>query len=518
MTQLIECIPNFSTARPETVDQIVAALTAVPEIQLLDRSSDADHNRSVLTFVGPPQAVEEAAFRAIRKASELIDLNRHSGVHPRIGATDVVPFTPLAGASMDECVEIARRLGKRVGAVLGIPVYLYANAALRPERAQLENVRKGQYEGLKTEIGTDPARAPDFGPARLGSAGATAIGARPALIAFNIYLTSADVEIAKKIAASVRQSSGGLPCVKALGLLVAGRAQVSINLTDFHETPLHWVVEAVRAEAQRAGVAIHHSELIGLIPQAALTEAAAASLQLDGFTPNQVLETHLRANIAPPPGPSAQSTQTLQPSAFLDTLAAPTPSPGSGSAAAYSAGMAAALVCMAAGLTIGKKKYADVEAEMKTIHERAGNLRRELTQAVDEDARAFEQVLATFKLPTGDRAQEKARNEAIEQSAIHTLQVSLDVARKTVEVMSLAERCAQIGNLSAIADAAAAVSIARAALTAAGYNARVNADTLQKKANGESFIFELDALEGRAARINRQARHILRERAGIKLE
>jgi glutamate formiminotransferase/formiminotetrahydrofolate cyclodeaminase len=520
MTQLVECIPNFSDARPEVVDQLVAALTAVPEIQLLDRSCDADHNRSVLTFVGPPQAVEEAAFRAIRKAAELIDLNRHSGVHPRIGATDVVPFVPLAGVTMDECVEIARRLGKRVGAVLGIPVYLYANAALRPERTQLENIRKGQYEGLKTEIGTNPGRAPDFGPARLGSAGATAIGARPALIAFNVYLTTADVEIAKKIAKSVRQSSGGLPHVKALGLLVGGRAQVSMNLTDFREMPLHLVVATVRAEARQAGVDIHHSELIGLIPQAALSDTAIFYLQLNGFTPNQVLETHLGSTVTIPSNHPTFNPQpaTLQLSTFLEALASPTPLPASGSVAAYSAAMAAGLVSMVAGGTIGKKNYADVEAEMKTVHEKAENLRRELAQAISEDAHAFEQVLAAFKLPASDRAQEKTRNEAVEQAAIHTLQVALNVARKAVEVMSLAERCAQIGNLVSIADAASAVSIARAALVAAGYNVRINADTLQKKANGESFVFELDALEGRAARINRQTRHILRERAGLKLE
>ena len=299
MTPLIECIPNFSAARPEVVDQIVAALTSVPEIQLLDRSSDADHNRSVLTFVGPPQAVEEAAFRAIRKAAELIDMNRHSGVHPRIGATDVVPFVPLAGATMDECVAIARRLGKRVGAVLGIPVYLYGNAAMRPERAQLEAVREGQYEGLKTGIGDDPKRAPDFGPARLGSAGATAIGARPTLIAFNVYLTTADVEIARKIAKTIRQSSGGLPCVKALGLLVGGRAQVSMNLTDFHKTPLQLVVETIRAEARQAGVDIHHSELVGLIPQAALIDTAVSYIQLEGFKPAQVLAALRQAQYQP---------------------------------------------------------------------------------------------------------------------------------------------------------------------------------------------------------------------------
>src|SRR5687767_13354235 len=210
-TPLIECIPNFSEARrPEVIDQIAATITSVEGARLLDRSSDLDHNRTVLTFAGPPEAVEEAAFRAIKTASELIDLDNHTGEHPRIGATDVVPFVPLNGANMDDCITIAKRLGERVGNELDIPVYLYEAAATRPERANLENIRKGQYEGLKAEIESDPARQPDYGPAKMGTAGATVIGARHPLIAFNVYLTTGDVDVAKKIAKAIRHSSGGL--------------------------------------------------------------------------------------------------------------------------------------------------------------------------------------------------------------------------------------------------------------------------------------------------------------------
>jgi glutamate formiminotransferase / formiminotetrahydrofolate cyclodeaminase len=256
MTQLIECIPNFSEARrPEVVDQIVTAVTTVDEVHLLDRSSDLDHNRTVLTFAGPPQAVEEAAFRAIKTAAELIDLNQHTGEHPRIGATDVCPFVPLSGVSMEECVAIAKRLGQRVGDELGIPVYLYEQAATRPGRANLENIRHGEYEGLKEEIASNPDREPDYGPPELGPAGATVIGARSYLIAYNVYLTTTDVEIAKKIAKTIRHSSGGLRYVKALGLLVEGRAQVSMNLTDYRKTPIALVVETIRREAARYGVA-----------------------------------------------------------------------------------------------------------------------------------------------------------------------------------------------------------------------------------------------------------------------
>src|SRR5215204_3645818 len=389
--QLIECIPNFSEARrPEIIDQIVAAIQSVSDVKLLDRSSDLDHNRTVLTFAGSPFGVEEAAFRAIKTASELIDLNNHTGEHPRLGATDVVPFVPLSGANMDDCIALAQRLGERVGNELSIPVYLYEAAALRPERANLEDIRRGQYEGLKAEIESNPERQPDYGPAKLGAAGATVIGARNPLIAFNIYLTTDEVDIAKKIAKAIRHSSGGMRYVKALGLLVEGRAQVSMNLTNFRETPIARVVETIRREAERYGFGIHHSELVGLIPQDALTDAAVWYMQLDQFDKAQILESRLFDSHASTPAENGPS--------FIEELAAPTPTPGGGSAAAYAGAMGAGLVAMVAGLTIGKKKYADVEAEMQAIRVVAENLRKELTQAVDDDASAFEAVMGAFRL------------------------------------------------------------------------------------------------------------------------
>ena len=234
---------------PEIVDQIVAAVLSVPNVQILDRHSDVDHNRTVLTLLGEPEPVKEAVFRSIAKAAELIDMNEHQGEHPRIGATDVVPFVPIRDMSMADCVDLARQLGDRVGAELGIPVYLYEEAASTPERVNLENIRKGQYEGLKNEIGVNPDRKPDYGPAELGKAGAVVIGAREALIAFNVYLTTEDESIAKKIAKTIRFSSGGLRYVKAMGVLVDGRAQVSMNLTNYRKTPIALVVETIRREA-----------------------------------------------------------------------------------------------------------------------------------------------------------------------------------------------------------------------------------------------------------------------------
>lgn len=294
MKKIVECVPNFSEGqRKEVIDQIAEAIATVPHVHVLDVQSDADHNRTVVTFAGKPEAVEEAAFRGIEKAAELIDMNVHRGEHPRIGAADVVPFVPIKGVTMEDCVAIARRLGERVGRELGIPVYLYEKAATRPERRNLADVRRGEYEGIKAEIATRPERAPDFGPRHVGKAGAVAIGARAPLIAFNVYLGTADVEIAKAIARAVRHSSGGLRYVKALGLLVKGQAQVSMNLTDYRQTPVHRVVEMIRREAERYGVSVVESELIGLIPNEALAEAATFYLQLGDFSSHQILENRL---------------------------------------------------------------------------------------------------------------------------------------------------------------------------------------------------------------------------------
>lgn len=296
MQAIVECVPNFSEGRrPEVVDAIVAAIAAVPGAQVLDVQSDADHNRTVVTFVGEPEAALEGAFQGARRAAELIDLNVHQGAHPRMGATDVIPFIPVRGMSMDDCVALARRLGQRMGDELAIPVYLYAKAASRPERESLPAVRKGEYEGLRELIGSDPSRAPDFGPGQMGPAGATAVGARPFLIAFNVYLNTDDVEIAKKIAKTVRFSGGGLRFVQAMGVLVEGQAQVSMNLTDFRQTAMSTALEMVRREAARYGALVTHSELVGMLPQQALLDAACWYLQLDGFHPEQVLENRLMA-------------------------------------------------------------------------------------------------------------------------------------------------------------------------------------------------------------------------------
>jgi len=488
---LVQCIPNFSEGRrPEVIDAIVSAITAVPGVMVLDRHSDADHNRTVVTYAGPPQAVSEAAFAAIRKASELIDLDQHHGEHPRIGATDVVPFVPLSGCTLDECVALARALGERVAGELGIPVYFYEAAATRPERKNLENLRRGQYEGLKADIETDASRAPDLGPRRLGKAGAAVIGARAPLIAYNVYLTTDDVSVAKKIAAAVRQSSGGLPCVKALGMDVEGRAQVSMNLTDYTRTSVARAVETVRKEAARHGVAIHHTELVGLIPQAALLEAALTYLQLEGFRGEQVLESRLLA---------AQGQGSAARQVFLDELAAGTPTPGGGSAAAYVAAMAAALVGMVARLTVGKKKYAAVEARMRAIAVQADEAGADLAAGVERDAASFEGVLAAARLPHDSAAQKSERLKALEAATLEAARLPLEAARQAAIVGELAAEAAESGNSNALSDAVSAAALALAGLTAAAANVRINASSLQQPQAAQPWLDELASLEARAA-------------------
>lgn len=297
LRQIVECVPNFSEGRDAAVvARIVQAIAQAPGVAVLGQTSDGDHNRSVITFAGAPAAVAEAAFRGIECAVALIDMNRHQGVHPRVGAADVVPLVPVAGVTMEDCVRLAEQLGERVWRELHVPVYLYEAAARRPDRVNLANIRRGRFEKLRDEIQALPERLPDFGEPRMHpTAGACVIGARKFLVAFNINLATGDAEIARRAARKIRFSSGGLPCVKALGFFLESRgiAQVSINLTDYEVTPLCAVIEAVGAEAGRAGVGISGMELIGLIPRAALETAGGCKLQFENFHDGLVIENRI---------------------------------------------------------------------------------------------------------------------------------------------------------------------------------------------------------------------------------
>jgi len=490
---LVECVPNFSEGRrPEVVNAIVQAIRQVGSIHVLDVSSDADHNRTVVTYVGEPDAVEAAAFAGIRKAAELIDLTQHTGEHPRLGASDVVPFVPIRDVTMNECVAMAQRLGQRVGDELGIPVYLYESAATRPERENLANLRSGkfQYEQLREVIGTDPARMPDYGPAMMGSAGATVIGARAPLVAFNVYLNTDNIEIAKKIARAIRHSDGGLRFVKSNGFLVEGQAQVSMNLTNYQKTPVHRVVEMIRREAARYGVGITHSELVGLAPQEFFVEAASWYLQLDKFEPDQILEYRIQMAETEPPvladeeplipeeatrHVAAMDSPAIIPTAFVTAVAEGTAAPGGGAVAALAGALSAALAEMVARLTIGKKSYAEVEQTMNAVAAAASDLRQRLMRAIDEDIQAFNAVMEAYRLSKDD----PERPAAIQNAMVHAADVPLNVARLALDAMQLAEQVARLGNKNAASDAAVAALVGLAAVEGAALNVRVNVASLE---------------------------------------
>jgi glutamate formiminotransferase/formiminotetrahydrofolate cyclodeaminase len=516
-TPLVECVPNFSEGRrAEVIQAIVAAIQGAP-IRLLDVSSDKDHNRTVVTFVGTPDAVEQAAFAGIKTAAALIDLDQHRGEHPRLGAADVVPFIPIRDVTMETCIAIAQRLGQRVAEELGVPVYLYEAAATRPERENLENIRRGEYEALKAAIQTDPARAPDFGPRVLPSAGATVIGARPPLIAFNVYLTTDNVEIAKKIAKAMRMSSGGFRYVKALGLLVDGKAQISMNLTNYEKTPLHRVVEAIRREATRYGVGVLYTELVGLMPDAALIDAARWYLQLDLFDDSQLLERKLQAASLSPTLPAAEAQASspgpdLRGATFAGTVAAGTATPGGGAVAALAGALAAALTEMVARLTLGKKKYVAVEAEMSSIAATAEGLRGRLLDAVEQDSAAYTSVMSAYKLD----AIHPKRDQSIQVALVRAAEVPLSVMQLCIEALKLALVVVEKGNINAVTDAAVAGHMARAAAEGAALNVLVNVKSLTDPAEAtrlrEAALPVLDA----ARSISTEVIALAETRAGLR--
>ncbi len=450
--QLVECVPNFSEGRDAAkVDAIVETIVSVPEVVLLDRESDADHNRSVLTFVGPPARAAEAALRAVEKAVALIDLTRHQGAHPRIGAADVVPFVPIDGVTLEDCVRLAERVGNEIWSRLRVPVYLYEAAARRPERVNLENIRRGQFEALVKEMGTVPERDPDLGDAVCHpTAGAVVLGARKFLIAYNINLGTPDVSIAKRIAKTIRFSSGGFRYVKSMGVALASRnlAQVSINLTDFEQTPMHLVFETVRREAERYGVPVVGSEIVGLIPKKALEMSAEYFLRYENFRPELVLENRIS---------DAMSARSGLPE-FLDALAAPTATPGGGSASAAAAAMAAALGAMVTRLA--KQDSSAFEDD-----------RRFFTEAVERDAEAFQKVMAAYKRPKDERG------PFVEEALHGAAEVPLQVLERA-SAMAARLDALQIPAKFA-SDLAGAKALVSAAKTGVLENVRINLDSSQ---------------------------------------
>jgi len=486
MKRLIECVPNFSEGRdPAKVDAIVNAMSSVPDVYVLDREMDADHNRCVITLAGDPDAVGEAAVLGAGKAMELIDMTEHRGAHPRVGATDVVPFIPIEGVAIEDCVALARRVGNEIWKRYRIPIFFYEAAATRPDRVNLENVRKGQFEGLREELKKNHDRQPDIGEPKLHpTAGVTVVGARKFLIAYNVNLNTPDVGIANKIAKAIRFSSGGLRYVKSMGVQLKARnlAQVSINLTDFEQTPMHRVYEMVKREAQRFGVAPVGSAIVGLVPKKAIEMAADYFLQLENFSPSQVFENKLGSVLtgAPIETPGGKLANLARP--FLHAVAEPSATPGGGSVSAFAAALAASLGQMVAGLSRKKKSQILHVDRLSEQLEELRIIADEFTKAIDQDASSYDAVMAAFKLPQGNTEEIGQREAAIQAATRIAAEVPLQVAERAVRLKGRLLQLEAISPASMKSDLHVARLMAVAGAHGAIANVEINLDGLKDKA------------------------------------
>lgn len=539
MLKLVECVPNFSEGRDRgVIDAITGQIKSVAGVSLLDVDPGEATNRTVVTFVGSPDAVVEAAFLAIRKAAELIDMRLHHGAHPRQGATDVCPFVPVSGVSVDECVELAHRLAKRVGEELRIPIYLYEAAATRPERTSLADIRVGEYEALAEKLAR-PEWKPDYGPADFHArAGATVIGVRPFLVAYNVNLNCRDDRVAKQIGLSIRERGRakrdeagnkkrsadgaldrepGLPCCRATGWYIKeyGRGQVTMNLTDFQVTPIHVAFDRVESLAQQFGARVTGSEIVGLVPKEALLSAgrhylrkqgrttgvseseliqvAVLSLGLDDVAPFDPAQKVIEYRVAPP-APLCSLTVDR----FCDVLGSDSPAPGGGSVSALAASMAAALTSMVAALTHGKKGYTEHNELMERVGQQAQPLKDALLSAVDRDTAAFDQVMAAMRLPKATDEQKAERQRAMDQAGKEATLVPLEVLEACAPVLELAAEVASKGNQNSLSDAGVAGLMARAAAYGAYYNVLINLRGIEDAAWRESVRSRADAALAKA--------------------
>jgi glutamate formiminotransferase len=503
MKKIIECIPNFSEGHDsEKVELIVKTVAAVPGVAVLDYSMDTDHNRAVITFAGEPEAVVEAAVRAAAVAIELINLNTHTGEHPRLGALDVLPFVPIKGVTMEECVEIARSAGERIANELNIPVYLYEKAASRRDRIDLANIRRGEFEALRHSIESDPNRKPDFGLRRVHpTAGAMAVGARSPLIAFNVNLATDNLTVAGKIAKAVRGSDGGLLNVKALGLELKSRnqTQVSMNLIDYEETPIFRAFEMVKREAARYGTAIAGSEIVGLVPQAALNACSEFYLQIENFSNDMILERRLQSELSKiepdfeyegdvvaerPSPPAVLPTENVRTNvednvednvvanaaianaALANAALANAALDGCG-AAAIAASLAATLGKLICNLMIDQKKSSEGEAQ--GVLDQLDQLTVDLRDASAEETKGRKQVAEALALPRDTEAGRLARAMALEQATKNAVSAPLRIARNSMEVLELLNELTEIGNPIAFADVATGAQLAMTAMRGAAY-------------------------------------------------
>ncbi len=550
--KIVECVPNFSEGRDRSIiDAIASSISNVDGVRLLDVDPGEATNRTVVTFIGEPDKVVEAAFAAIETASRLIDMGEHHGAHARQGATDVCPFIPVTGVTMDECVELARKLGARVGEELGIPVYLYEAAATRPERRSLQNVRTGEYEGLEEKLST-PEGAPDFGPATFNArSGATTIGARKFLIAYNVNLNTRDPRIAKAIAWRIRDSEGPIrgpdhklvrnesgKLVKEIGLFEHckatgwyieeyGCAQVTMNLTDWEETSIHEVFDACCRLAEEQGARVTGSEIVGLVPRGALTAAGAHYLRKQGLSPGASARELVRVAVRSlgldeltPFDPEKKIVEQalfdpdalveLPLSMFTELAASGTPVPGGGSVAAVSGALSASLLAMVANLAAESRKTPDDQKpELGRLAERSQALRDWMLSAVDLDSKAYDSVVAAIRLPKKTSEEKETRAQRLADANQHAAAVPLSVLEKTIELLEISGHLLDAGLESSLSDAGVAALEAAAAADGACYNVLINLPGIADTDTTRHFRSRASELCERAHRLSKDIRSVV---------
>lgn len=491
LLKLVECVPNFSEGRRKEVIDAIVNETRVANVKILDIESDANHNRSVLTFVGAPTAVKEAAMAMSAKAIQLIDLNKHTGEHPRMGAVDVIPFIPISDVTMEECVQLAKDFAEEYASRFNVPVYLYEAAATRPERRDLADVRKGEFEGLRNRIGRDPERKPDFGPEAVHpTAGATAVGARQILIAYNVNLVTDKVDVAKRIAKEVRGRDGGLTSVKALGfeLKDRGLVQVSMNMVDYKATQLFKAFELIHSLAENEGVEIAESEVVGLVPTEALTDTAKFYLRLHGFKNDQILERKLY-------GPTSNRLTDMSLTSFAFAVSSDKPVPGGGSVSAYIGSLAAALVSMVVKLTLKKTESQKHQSALTTLLMESDKIHETLLAQVDKDAQSFEALMRAYKLPKDTDRDRETRSAEIQAKLRVATEVPLETAEQSARTLSTAKRLVEYANMNAISDLETAIGAANAGFLGAVANIKLNLSAVKDAEYSKLIRSKLDVLQ-----------------------
>jgi len=507
--KLVECVPNFSEGRRNEVIKAIVAEARSRKVNVLDIESDADHNRSVLTFVGSPDAAKEAALAVSAKAIELIDLNKHKGQHPRMGAVDVVPFIPISEVTMQECVQLAKDFAKEYATRFRVPVFLYEEAATRADRRNLADIRKGEFEGLREQIGKDPNRTPDFGPNSIHpTAGATAVGARQILIAYNINLATSNLDTAKQIAKQVRGKDGGLSGVKALGFELKDRGivQVSMNMVNYKASQLFKVFELVRTFAERYGVQVQGSEIVGLVPMDALVDSAEFYLRLQGFNRNQILERKMFDK-------HDERLAATDLTSFAEQVASEKPVPGGGSVSAYAGALAAGLLSMVSRLTLNGAEYEKHWPKAREILDESESVRQRLMGLVDEDSQSFMNLMQAYRLPKESEEQKRVRSAEIQSRLKVTADVPMATAEQSARILALSKELAEFANLNALSDLETAIFLANASIFGALANVSINLASIKDEGYQKQTQGKIDGVQSQIEKDKTEALKILATRA-----